>query len=148
MVKSLPLSRKNEINKLNESMELKVRTNKKYEVLDITPQVAEAVRAANVSEGLCCVFVPHATAAVIINENDDMQIGQDLLDALDKMVPEGTWRHDKTDSNGAAHLKSAILGPSETIPVQNGRLALGTWQSVMFVELDGPRDRKVIVTVK
>ncbi len=129
-------------------MELKVRSNKKCEVIDITSQVSEVVRSANVNEGLCCFYVPHATAAVVINENDDMQIGQDLLDALDRMVPEGIWRHDKIDSNGAAHLKSAILGPSETIPIQNGRLALGTWQAVMFVELDGPRDRKVIVTVK
>jgi secondary thiamine-phosphate synthase enzyme len=129
-------------------MELKVRTNQKLEVIDITPQVAEVVKAANIVEGLCCIFVPHATAAVIINENDDMQIGRDLLDALDKMVPDGIWRHDKIDSNGAAHLKSAILGPSETVPIQHGRLALGAWQSVMFVELDGPRDRKVIVTIK
>ncbi|MGE0679345.1 MAG: secondary thiamine-phosphate synthase enzyme YjbQ [Candidatus Binatia bacterium] len=129
-------------------MELKVHSTKKYEVIDITAQVSEAVRGSNVGEGICCVYVPHATAAVVVNENDDMQIGQDLLDALDKMVPEGIWRHDKIDSNGAAHLKSAILGPSETIPVQGGRLALGTWQSIMFVELDGPRDRKVIVTVK
>jgi secondary thiamine-phosphate synthase enzyme len=129
-------------------MELKVRTNKKGEVIDITSQVIEAVRIANVREGLCYVYVPHATAAVVINENDDMQIGQDLLDALDQMVPAGIWRHDKIDSNGAAHLKAAVLGPSEVIPIQNGRLALGTWQAVMFVELDGPRDRKVIVTVK
>ena len=129
-------------------MEIKVRTTKKYEVLDITRQVADAVHAAQINDGLCCVFVPHATAAVVINENDDMQIGLDLLDALDKLVPEGVWRHDKIDSNGAAHLKASILGPSETIPVQGGRLALGTWQAVMFVELDGPRDRKVIVTVK
>jgi len=129
-------------------MELKVHSTKKYEVIDITSQVSAVVRNANIGEGICCVFVPHATAAIVINENDDMQIGQDLLDALDKIVPEGIWRHDKIDSNGAAHLKSAILGPSETIPVQNGRLALGTWQSVMFVELDGPRDRKVLVTVK
>ncbi|MBI3247976.1 MAG: YjbQ family protein [Deltaproteobacteria bacterium] len=129
-------------------MELKVHTSKRCEVVDITAQVSEAVRSANIDEGLCCIFVPHATAAVVINENDDMQIGQDLLDALERMVPEGVWRHDKVDSNGAAHLKSAILGPSETIPVLSGRLALGTWQSVMFVELDGPRDRKVIVTVK
>jgi secondary thiamine-phosphate synthase enzyme len=92
--------------------------------------------------------VPHATAAIVINENDDQRIGLDLLDALDKLVAEGVWRHDQVDSNGAAHLKAAILGPSETIPIQNGRLALGTWQSVMLVELDGPRDRKVIVTVK
>jgi secondary thiamine-phosphate synthase enzyme len=129
-------------------MELKVHTNSRCEVIDITAQVSEAVRSTNVGEGLCCVYIPHATAAVVINENDDMQIGQDLLEALDKMVPEGIWRHDKIDSNGAAHLKSAILGPSEIIPIHNGRLALGTWQSVLFVELDGPRDRKVVVTVK
>jgi secondary thiamine-phosphate synthase enzyme len=129
-------------------MELKVRTTKKYEVLDITRQVADAVHGAQVTEGLCCVFVPHATAAVVVNENDDMQIGLDLLDALDKLIPEGVWRHDKIDSNGAAHLKAAILGPSETIPIHNGRIALGTWQAVMLVELDGPRDRKVIVSVK
>ena len=129
-------------------MEIKVRTMKKYEVLDITRQVADAVRAEQVTDGLCCVFVPHATAAVVINENDDMQIGLDLLDALDKLVPEGVWRHDKVDSNGAAHLKAAILGPSETIPIHNGRLALGTWQAVMLVELDGPRDRRVVVSVK
>ena len=77
-----------------------------------------------------------------------MQIGLDLLDALDKLVPEGVWRHDKVDSNGAAHLKAAILGPSETIPIHNGRLALGTWQAVMLVELDGPRDRRVVVSVR
>jgi secondary thiamine-phosphate synthase enzyme len=129
-------------------MEFKIRTAKKYEVLDITRQVAAAVDAAQVSEGLCCVFVPHATAAVIINENDDMQIGLDLLDALDKLVPEGRWRHDKIDNNGAAHLKAAMLGPSKTIPVHSGRMALGTWQAVMLVELDGPRDRNVIVSVK
>jgi secondary thiamine-phosphate synthase enzyme len=130
-------------------MEIKVRTMKKYEVLDITRQVADAVRAEQVTNGLCCVFVPHATAAVVINENDDMQLGLDLLDALDKLVPEGVWRHDKVDSNGAAHLKAAIiLGPSETIPIHNGRLALGTWQAVMFVELDGPRDRRVVVSVR
>jgi secondary thiamine-phosphate synthase enzyme len=77
-----------------------------------------------------------------------MQIGLDLLDALDKLVPEGRWRHDKVDSNGAAHLKASILGPSETIPIHKGRLAFGTWQAILFVELDGPRDRKVIVAVK
>jgi secondary thiamine-phosphate synthase enzyme len=129
-------------------MELKVRTSKRYEVIDLTRQIAEAVKAAHISEGLCNVYVPHATAAIIINENDDQQIGFDLLDALEKLIPEGIWRHDQVDSNGAAHLKAAILGPSETIPIQDGRLALGTWQAVMLVELDGPRDRKVIVTIR
>jgi len=129
-------------------MEFKVRTGKKYEVIDLTAQVAAAVRDSQGSEGICGVYVPHATAALVINENDDQQIGLDLLDALDKLIPAGGWRHDQIDSNGAAHLKAAILGPSEMIPVQNGRLALGTWQAIMLVELDGPRDRKVIVTVR
>ncbi len=129
-------------------MELRIRTGKKYEILDLTQRVAEVVRTAQVKEGLCCVYVPHATAAVVINENDDPQIGQDLLDALDRLIPEGIWRHDRVDSNGAAHLKAAILGPSETIPIRDGRLALGTWQAIMLVELDGPRDRRVIVTIK
>lgn len=129
-------------------MELRVHTNKKYEVIDITQRITEAVKAAQINEGLCCVFIPHATAAVVVNENDDMQIGMDLLDSLDKLIPEGVWRHDQIDSNGAAHLKAAILGPSETIPIQNGRLALGTWQAIMLVELDGPRDRRVLVTIK
>jgi len=129
-------------------MELKIRTTKKYEVIDITKEVTEVVKTANVDEGLCHIFVPHTTAAVVINENDDMQISLDLLDALDKLVPGGGWRHDQIDSNGAAHLKASILGPSELIPVQKSQLTLGTWQAVLFVELDGPRDRKVIVTVK
>jgi len=129
-------------------MELRVRTEKKYQVLDLTTQVAEAVRAARIKAGLCCVYVPHATAAIIINENDDLQIGDDLLDVLNKLIPEGVWRHDRIDRNGAAHLKAAILGPSETIPVQDGRLLLGPWQAIMLVELDGPRERRVIVTVK
>jgi len=129
-------------------MEFRIRTEKKYQVVDLTEQVAEAVHAAQVSEGLCCVYVPHPTAAIILNQNDDLQIGDDLLDALDKLLPEGIWRHDRIDSNGAAHLKASILGPSETIPVQNGRLTLGTWQAIMLVELDGPRDRRVVVMVR
>jgi secondary thiamine-phosphate synthase enzyme len=129
-------------------MEIRVRTSQKYEVIDLTPRVAEAVRASRLAEGICCIYTPHATAAIVLNENDDPQIGLDLLDALDKLIPEGVWRHDRIDSNGAAHLKAAILGPSETVPIQNGRLALGTWQAIMLVELDGPRDRKVVVTIK
>jgi secondary thiamine-phosphate synthase enzyme len=129
-------------------MEIRVRTGKKYETVDLTSQVAEMVRTSGTEEGICCVYTPHATAAIVINENDDPHIGLDLLDALDKLVPEGVWRHDRIDSNGAAHLKAAILGPSEVIPVQSGRLTLGTWQAIMLVELDGPRDRKVIVTIK
>ncbi len=128
-------------------MEIKVHTEKKYDVVDVTLQVADIVQKADIQEGLCSVYVPHATAAMIVNENDDPQIGQDLLNALDKLIPEGVWLHDTVDENGASHLKATILGPSETIPIQRGRLGLGTWQAIMLVDFDGPRDRTVIVTL-
>ncbi len=128
--------------------EFHVRSHRKYEILDITTQVADIVRQANMAEGLCSVYVTHATAAVIINENDDPNVCADLLDALDRLIPAGIWRHDRVDNNGAAHIKAAILGPGETIPVRAGKLVLGTWQAIMLVDLDGPRDRRVIVTVR
>lgn len=128
--------------------ELTYRTRQRYELIDLTADVRGLVAAAGVDEGLCSVYVPHATAAIVINENDDPNLCPDLLDALDKLVPEGVWRHDRVDGNGAAHIKSAILGPGETIPVREGRLLLGTWQAVMLVELDGPRQRRVVVTVR
>ncbi len=128
-------------------MELKVRTRNKNDVVDLTRQIAELVRQADLEQGLCHVYVPHATAAIIVNENDDPQIGQDLLTALDGLIPEGVWLHDKVDENGASHLKATILGPSETVPIRRGRLALGTWQAIMLVDFDGPRDRTAIVTL-
>lgn len=128
--------------------EITVSTRQKHEVVDITRRVAEAVARSSVSEGTCMVYVPHATAAVVINESADPNLCDDLLDALGRLVPEGVWRHDRIDDNGAAHIKAAILGPSETIPVQNGRLLLGTWQAIMLVDLDGPRRRRVVVTVR
>jgi secondary thiamine-phosphate synthase enzyme len=128
--------------------EFTYRTQQRYELIDLTTDVRGLVTAAGVDEGLCSVFVPHATAAIVIHENDDPNLCPDLLDALDKLVPQGVWRHDRVDGNGAAHIKSAILGPSETIPVRAGRLLLGRWQAVMLVELDGPRQRRVIVTVR
>ena len=125
-----------------------VKTARKYQVIDITPRVQEIVEQDGSTDGLCCVFVPHATAAVTINENADPNIGEDLQDALTKLIPEGIWRHDRIDGNAAAHIKAAILGPSETVPVKDRRLALGTWQSLMLVEFDGPRQRKVIVQIR
>ena len=125
-----------------------VKTKRKFQVIDITANIQEIVERAVVAEGLCCVFVPHATAAVAINENADPNIGEDLQEALAKLIPEGIWRHDRIDDNAAAHIKASIVGPSETVPVKNGRLLLGTWQSVMLVEFDGPRERKVLVQIR
>jgi secondary thiamine-phosphate synthase enzyme len=128
--------------------ELRVRTRAKREMVDLTSRVADIVARADVSEGLCSVYVPHATAAIVINENDDPNVCVDVLDALDRLIPAGGWRHDRVDGNAASHIQAAILGPGETIPVREGRLMLGTWQAVMLVELDGPRDRRVLVTIR
>ncbi len=128
--------------------ELSVSTSGTYEVVEITRQVAAVVAESELDEGLCSVYVPHATAAIVINENADPNIGDDLLAALDKTIPEGIWRHDRIDGNGAAHIKAAILGPGEVIPVDHGQLVLGTWQAIMLVDLDGPRRRRIVVTVR
>ena len=128
--------------------EFAISTKKKQELIDITSKINSIIKKSKVRSGVCNVFAAHATAAIIINENYDQNICLDLLDALNKLVPSGIWRHDKIDGNADAHIKSAMLGPQETIPIKDGKLELGRWQSCMFAELDGPRsNRKIIVTV-
>ena len=128
--------------------EFTISTNKKQELIDITSKINSIVKDSKIKNGLCNVFTAHATAAIIINENYDPNICLDLLDSLNKLIPSGIWRHDKVDGNADSHIKSAILGPQETIPIKNSELQLGRWQSLMFCELDGPRnDRKIIVTI-
>jgi secondary thiamine-phosphate synthase enzyme len=128
-------------------MELYIQTSRKCQVIDITPQVTEVVKKIGRSDGVCHIYVTHTTAAVTINENADPNVGEDILEALNRLVPEGVWKHDKVDDNAAAHIKSSLLGPGETIPVQRGKLLLGTWQAVMLVEFDGPRKRRLVVSV-
>lgn len=127
---------------------LDIRTTKKRELVDITSKVAAVVAESRLAEGLCNVYVAHATAAIVINENDDPNVCLDVLDALDRLIPAGIWRHDRVDGNAASHIQAAILGPGETIPVRDGRLCLGRWQAIMLAELDGPRDRRVVVTLR
>jgi secondary thiamine-phosphate synthase enzyme len=126
-----------------------VRTSVHNEVLDITEEVKNVVAASGIAAGLCAVYTPHATAAITINENDDPNIGVDFLSALRKLIIEHDgWLHDRVDDNAAAHIKSALIGPSESIPVSDGRLVLGTWQNVFLCEFDGPRaERRVVITV-
>jgi len=126
-----------------------VATSEHHQVIDITEQVQAAVSDSFITTGLCSVYTPHATAAITVNENDDPNIGVDLMNALRKMVPDHDgWLHDRIDDNAAAHIKAAIIGPSETIPIRDGRLALGTWQNVFLCELDGPRpSRRILVTI-
>ena len=118
-----------------------------FEFVDITSQVAEAVRESGVNEGLCCVYCPHTTAAITINENADPDVVHDLLLALDGTFPDRPeFRH--AEGNSAAHLKSSVIGASEVIPVSGGKLVLGTWQGIYFCEFDGPRNRRFYVQVK
>ncbi len=128
--------------------ELRIRTTQRREMIDLTARVAEIVARADLAEGLCSVYTSHATAAIVVNENDDPNVCVDVLDALDRLVPAGIWRHDRVDGNAASHIQAAILGPGETIPVRDGKLCLGTWQAGMLVELDGPRERRVVVTIR
>ncbi len=126
-----------------------VRTSVHNEVLDITEEVKNVVAASGITAGVCAVYTPHATAAITINENDDPNIGVDFLSALRKLIIEHDgWLHDRVDDNAAAHIKSALIGPSESIPVSGGRLVLGTWQNVFLCEFDGPRaERRVVITI-
>jgi secondary thiamine-phosphate synthase enzyme len=128
--------------------EIRIRTSQKRELVDITAQVAAAVSESGLAEGICSVYVAHATAAIVVNENDDPNVCVDMLDALDRLIPAGIWRHDRVDGNAASHIQAAILGPGETIPVRDGRLCLGRWQAIMLAELDGPRERRILITLR
>lgn len=124
---------------------IELSTSRKTEVIDITNRVQEEVRASGVKDGYALIYVPHATAAVVINEYEP-RIAQDMVDAAEDMFAERRWRHDEIDDNAKSHLRSMLLGPGEVVPIENGNLQLGTWQSIILFELDGPRStRKIIV---
>ncbi len=110
----------------------------------ITADVQRAVSQMGVNDGLCHVWVPHTTAAVVVNENADPDVARDLLAAYEELIPSIRFAH--AEGNSDAHLLSTLLGPSVTIPVEGGRLRLGTWQGIFLVELDGPRSRGVWVS--
>lgn len=126
-----------------------VETREPKQSIDVTSAVRDAVKRSGVESGLCHVMVLHATAALVVNENADPNIGVDLITALDRAIPDHDgWLHDRVDNNAHAHIKSAILGPSETLAVRDGELLLGTWQGLMLMEFDGPRrGRKVSVRI-
>lgn len=127
-------------------VELKVKTTSRVALVDITDQVSRAVARAGVESGLCNLFVPHTTAAVIVSENWDPDVTSDLLRHLEKLVPhEAGYRHSEGNSQG--HILSAMLSTSINIPVQGASLKLGRWQGVMLAEFDGPRERTVAVSV-
>jgi len=124
--------------------EISVQTHSRFEMIDITASVQKVICEGKIESGICLVYTPHTTAAVTINENADPDVPCDILAALDRAVPlSANYRH--AEGNSAAHVKSSLVGASEMVIIENGRLVLGTWQSIFFCEFDGPRTRKVVV---
>ena len=118
------------------------------QLIDVTEQVAAVVRESGVRDGLVQVYAQGATAAMMIQENWDESVQTDVIHLLQRLIPRGVWLHDRQDGNGDAHLKSGLVGPSETIPIIDGVLGLSTWQNIFFCEFDGPRaERHIICTV-
>ena len=127
---------------------IRLSTSQREELVDVTEQVKRVVSASGIRDGLVAVYARGATAAVMIQENWDESVQTDLLQLLRKLIPRGVWLHDAQDGNGDAHLKSGLVGPSETIPLMDGRLGLSRWQNIFFCEFDGPRrERELVCTV-
>lgn len=125
-----------------------VRTLNQNGLYDITPQIKQIIAKSGINTGIANVYVQGATAAIMIQENWDESVQNDVLNLLRKLIPAGVWQHDFQDNNGDAHLKSGLIGPSETIPIINGTLGLSTWQNIFLCEFDGPREkRNIVVTV-
>ncbi|MEW6228483.1 MAG: secondary thiamine-phosphate synthase enzyme YjbQ [Bacillota bacterium] len=125
---------------------ISIKTRAQDELVDITADVRKAVRKSGVRRGMCLVYVPHTTAGITINESADPDVAGDILEALARLVPrQGAYRH--VEGNAAAHVRASLAGSSVQVPIENGDLALGTWQGIFFCEFDGPRTRKVYVQV-
>ena len=128
--------------------EIRLKTDRRTQLIDITKQVQEALEAAN-GAAAALVYVPHTTAGVTINEGADPAVAQDLESALEKVVGDGwDWKHveDPDGPNAPSHVRASLMSPQILVPLDEGKLALGTWQGIFFCEFDGPRDRKVYVT--
>ena len=125
-----------------------IATHQRETLVDITEQVKGVVCTSGVLDGLVSVYVQGATAAVMIQENWDESVQTDVVNFLRKIIPKGVWLHDAQDGNGDAHLKAGLVGPSETVPIIDGKLGLSRWQNIFLCEFDGPRpERYVVCTV-
>ena len=127
---------------------ISVETKQREVLVDITAAVQKVVDNSGIGDGLVSVYVQGATAAVMVQENWDESVQTDVINLLAKLIPRGVWLHDAQDGNGDSHLKSGLVGPSETVPVIDGKLGLSTWQNLFLCEFDGPRkERKLVCTV-
>ena len=123
-------------------------TDRKQGLYDITSDVTELIKSSKIQTGIASVYARGSTAAIMIQENWDQSVQNDVISLLNKMIPSGIWEHDHQDNNGDAHLKSGLIGASQTIPVIDGTPGLSTWQNIFFCEFDGPRERReVVVTI-
>jgi secondary thiamine-phosphate synthase enzyme len=125
---------------------VRVQTKSRTELADITQSVQRVVAESGVRTGMCYLHVPHTTSGITINENTDPNVGRDILKEINKVIPFDD-RYGHSEGNSAAHIKSTLVGVSQAIIVEDGRLVLGTWQAIFFCEFDGPRDRRVLVKV-
>lgn len=125
-----------------------ISTDGRSGLYDITSMVAEIVKTSGVRSGIASIYARGSTAAIMIQENWDQSVQNDVVTLLDRLIPSGIWEHDHQDNNGDSHLKAGLVGPSETIPVSEGKLGLSTWQNIFFCEFDGPRQRReIMVTI-
>jgi secondary thiamine-phosphate synthase enzyme len=125
-----------------------VSTHSREELVDITKQVQQVVDRSGIRDGLVSVYVQGATAGIMIQENWDESVQTDVINLLAKLIPRGVWLHDRQDGNGDSHLKAGLVGPSETVPVIDGKLGLSTWQNLFLCEFDGPRsERRIVCTL-
>ena len=127
---------------------IQISSSKREQLVDITDKVRQVIKDSGIKDGLVNVYAQGATAGGMIQENWDESVQSDVIHFLQKLIPRGVWLHDHQDGNGDSHLKSGLVGPSETIPIMDGQPALSTWQNIFFCEFDGPRqERKIVVTV-
>ena len=125
---------------------LHVRTERRTQLVEITPEVQAVVTKAGVESGICHLYVPHTTAAIAINEHADPDVASDVEAALDRLVPlRGPYKH--SEGNSDSHMKAILVGATQTVFVENGRLVLGRWQGIFFCEFDGPRERKLYMKI-
>jgi secondary thiamine-phosphate synthase enzyme len=125
---------------------IKLRTSRRTELKDVTDEVEKRVRESGVKSGVCHLYVPHTTAGVIINEGYDPDVARDMEGALDRLVPDRPeFRH--SEGNSDSHIKTALIGSSQTVWIENGRLTLGRWQKIFFAEFDGPRTRELHIKI-
>ena len=122
-----------------------IKTSSHIELIDITPKIEKIKKNSGIMNGIVVVYTKHTTSGIIVNENES-GLKEDIVNALKKLAPKGiVYSHDRIDNNAHSHIQACMIGPSETIPIVNGRLKLGSWQSIFFAEFDGPRSSRTVI---